>query len=205
MTTAVSQSPSPAAVYTGEALFPLSVAQYHEMIRNGTLSEADPVELLEGILLYKMPKKPPHAAINTAVKEAIAPLLSAEFHFRSQDPITLADGEPEPDGAVVRGKSRDFMSRHPEPGETPLIIEVADTSLERDRGIKLRGYARSGIAEYWIVNLVDRIVEVYTDPDAEASGGPIYRKRAIYSSGDAVPLVIDGTRLGDVPASAVLP
>jgi Uma2 family endonuclease len=205
MTTAVSQSPAPAAVYSGEALFPLSVAQYHEMIRNGTLSEADPVELLEGILLYKMPKKPPHAAINTAVQEAIASLLPAQFHFRSQDPITLVDGEPEPDGAVVRGRSRDFMSRHPEPTEIPLVIEVADTSLERDRGIKMRGYARGGIAEYWIVNLIDRTIEVYTDPDAKASGGPSYLQRTVYTAGDAVPLVIAGSRLGDVAASAVLP
>lgn len=205
MTAAVSPSRTPHAVYSTEALFPLTVDQYHDMIRVGTLSEADPVELLEGVLLYKMPKKPPHAAINTAVQEAIGPLLPAQFHFRSQEPITLADGEPEPDGAVVRGRSKDYMSRHPGPDEVPLIIEVADSSLDRDRGIKLRSYARAGVPEYWIVNLIDRTVEVYTDADAQASGGPTYRNRTVYAAGDAVPLVIAGQRLGDVPVSAVLP
>lgn len=205
MTAAVSPSRTPHAVYSTEALFPLTVDQYHDMIRVGTLSEADPVELLEGMLLYKMPQKPPHAAITTAVREAIGSLLPVQYHFRSQEPVTLADGEPEPDGAVARGRPKDFISRHPGPDEVPLIIEVADSSLDRDRGIKLRSYARAGVAEYWVVNLIDRTVEVYADPDVQASGGPTYRKQVVYASGDAVPLVIAGNRLGDVPVSSVLP
>lgn len=204
MTTAVSQSPTRHAVYTSEALFPLTVDQYHDLIRAGTLSEADPVELLEGILLYKMPKNPPHAAVTTAVRETIALVLLAEFHVRSQEPVTLPDGEPEPDGAVVRGRSKDYMLRHPGPEDVPLIIEVADSSLDRDRGIKLRSYARAGIAEYWIVNLIDRQVEVYTDPDPQAAGGPAYRQRAVYGPGDSVPLVIAGALVADVAVAAML-
>ncbi|HEY2589250.1 MAG TPA: Uma2 family endonuclease [Tepidisphaeraceae bacterium] len=192
------------AVYTSEALFPLTVDQYHDLIRAGTLSEADPVELLEGILLYKMPKNPPHAAITTAIRDAIALLLPPQYHARSEQPVTLPDGEPEPDAAVVRGRAKDYMSRHPGPDEVPLIIEVADSSLDRDRGIKLRSYARAGIREYWIVNLIENQVEVYTDPDPVASGGPTYRGKAVYVQGNSVPLVIGGNRLGDMPVSAML-
>lgn len=199
MTAAVPQSVSP------EPLFRLTVGQYHQLIRAGILSEADPVELLEGILVYKMPKNPPHRVSTGKIRRAIEPLLPVGFHYDPQDPVTLPDSEPEPDGAVIRGQIDDYASRHPGPDEIPLIIEVADTSLDRDRGIKLRSYARAEIAEYWIVNLVERTIEVYTDPDAQAPGGPTYRTRAIYMSGDAVPLVIGGSRLGEVPVSAVLP
>lgn len=183
----------------------LTVEQYHELIRDGILSDADSAELLEGILVHKMPKKPPHSAITGMVRQAVARLLPSGCHYHSHDPVTLPDGEPEPDGAVIRGQIEYYASRHPGPREAPLIIEVADSSLDRDRGIKLRSYARGEIAEYWIVNLIDRTIEVYTEPDPRAPGAPTYRKRAVYTSGDAVPLVIDGSRLGDVAVSAVLP
>lgn len=199
MTAAVSQSVPP------EPLFRLTVGQYHQLIHAGILSEADPVELLEGILVHKMPKNPPHRVSTGKMRRAIEPLLPVGFHYDPQDPVTLPDGEPEPDGAVIRGQIDDYVSRHPGPDEVPLIIEVADTSLDRDRGIKLRSYARAEIAEYWIINLVERTIEVYTDPDTGAPGGPTYRGRAIYSSGDAVPLVIAGNKLGEVSVSGVMP
>lgn len=201
MTAAVSQSPTRHAVYTSEALFPLTVDQYHDLIRAGSLSEADPVELLEGILLYKMPKNPPHAAITTAIRDAIALLLPPQYHARSEQPVTLSDGEPEPDGAVVRGRAKDYISRHPAPDEIALVIEVAESSLDRDRGIKLRSYARAGIAEYWVVNLIERQVEVYTDPNPESAGGPTYRGKVVYGQGESVPLGIAGKHLGDVPVA----
>lgn len=205
MTAALPQSLAPHAAYTSEPLFPLTVKQYHELIRAGILSEADPVELLEGILVYKMPKNPPHRVCTGKVRRAIEPLLPFGFHYEPHDAVTLPDGEPEPDGAVIRGQIDDYAARHPGPDDVPLIIEVADSSLDRDRGIKLRSYARAGIVEYWIVNLIDRQVEVYTNPDAQAAGGPAYRQNAIYTSSGSVPLVIAGTRLADLRVSAMLP
>lgn len=203
MTAALSHSLPRTAVYTSEPLFPLTVDAYHELIRAGKLSDDDPVELLEGMLVHKMTKNPPHSLSNGKVRRAIEVLLPAGFHYRTQDPVTLANGEPEPDGAVVRGQMEDYPDRHPGPAEVPLIIEVADASLDRDRGIKLRTYARAGIAEYWIVNLVDQQIEVYTSPDP-TTGSPTYSRKAVFKTGASVPLNIDGRHLSDLPVASLL-
>ena len=134
------------------------------MIRDGVLGEDDPVELLEGVLVYQMPKKTPHTTGTLLSAKTVGSQLPEGWHYRSQEPITLDDGEPEPDGVVARGDIRDYLDRHPEPANLALAIEVADSSLERDRGVKLRSYARAGIQTYWILNLIDRVLEVYTDP-----------------------------------------
>lgn len=183
----------------------LTVKQYHELIRTGILTDADPVELLEGTLLYKLPKAPSHVVSNAKTLRAIESELPVGFHYCSQDPVTLGDGEPEPDGSVVKGAVDDYPDHHPTPNYVPLVIEIADSTFDRDRGIKLRSYARAGIAEYWIVNLIERKVEVYTGPDPPAPQGPTFRNKTLYTSSDSVPLVISGIRLEDVPVSAVLP
>src|SRR2546421_1324461 len=116
LTTTLPPAPSP------EPVFPLSVEQYHQMIDAGVLTEDDPVELIEGILVYKMPKKPRHRIAMANLRSAIEPLLPANMSLQMQEPITLADSEPEPDGAVFRGKPQDYRDRHPGPGEVFLVI-----------------------------------------------------------------------------------
>lgn len=204
MTAALSHSLPRTAVYTSEPLFPLTVDAYHALIRTGKLSDDDPVELLEGMLVHKIAKSPPHSMITAMTRHAVEALLPDGFHYHSQDPVTLADGEPEPDGSVVRGRFGDYMTRHPGPDDVPLVIEVADASLDRDHGIKLRSYARARIAKYWIVNLVDRQIEVYTNPDPAAANGPTYRRKAVFKSGASVPLNIDGWHLSDLPVAPLL-
>jgi len=172
------------------------------MIDAGILGEGDAVELLEGVLVTKMPKKPRHPVVVRLLADAIQSALPRGAHVRSQDPVTLDDGEPEPDGAVVRGEPRDYLERHPGPRDVLLVIEVADTSLDRDRGIKLRSYARAGIAAYWIVNLVEGVVEVYTRPGV-ADGVPTYVDRAVRRPGEEVALAIDGGAV--VRVDAILP
>jgi Uma2 family endonuclease len=194
----------PRATYTDEPVFRLSVDQYHELIRAGQLTEDDPVELLEGILVFKMPKNTPHTTVCRLGRRAIEPLLPAGYFYDSEQPITLAVGEPEPDGAVVRGRIEDYARAHPGPGDVALVIEVADTSLERDRGIKLRSYARAGIPLYWIVNLTDRQVEVYAQPDSAAEP-PTYRGRDIFKEDGCIGLSIGGMSLGDIAVHDLLP
>jgi hypothetical protein len=193
------------ATYTDEPIFRLTVEQYHELIRSGKLTENDPVELLEGILVFKTPKKSAHATSTGLVRREIESLLASGWHYRSPEPITLEDGEPEPDGAVVRGRIEDYAAAHPTPADVAMVIEVADSSLERDRGIKLRGYARAGIAIYWIVNLVDRQVEVYSDPDVAAQPWPNYRKREAFVAGNEVPVRMSGALLGPISVVSLLP
>jgi Uma2 family endonuclease len=118
--------------------------------------------------------------------------------------VTLQDGEPEPDLVVARGQRRDFLVRHPGAADVGLLIEVADSTLGRDRGIKLRSYAQASIKCYWIVNLIDRQIEVYTDPDATAET-PCYRGFEVFKPGDAVSLNLGEQTVGQVRVTDVLP
>jgi Uma2 family endonuclease len=172
------------------------------MIDAGVLTDDDPVELLEGILVFKMPKKPNHRLAVRLLTSAIDAMLPAGWHFQAQEPITLEDGEPEPDGAVIRGQPRDYGQRHPGPGDVALVIEVSDTTLERDRGIKLRSYARAGIPVYWIIDLASRSIEVCSEPDIQAES---YRSRVVCDDRAILSIASGAQQLGQMPASQVLP
>jgi hypothetical protein len=182
----------------------LSVAQYHAIIRAGVFDDDDPIELLEGWLVEKMPKKPPHSVATGLMSDAITPLLPAGWHIISQEPITTDDSEPEPDIGAVRGKRRDYVDSHPGPKDVGLIVEVADTTLARDRGVKKTIYARARMPIYWILNLVDRCVEVYTDPTGPAKK-PDYRRPEIFGAKDSVPLGLDGKEIGRLKVKLLLP
>ena len=204
MTLAASEPLPPRAAYTDEPIFRLTVDQYHELIRSGKLTDDDPVELLEGILVFKMPKKTPHTTSNGLARRSIEAVIPPGWHYRSQEPITLDDGEPEPDGAIVRGRIEDYAAAHPVPRDVAVVIEVADTSLERDRGIKLRSYARAGIAVYFIINLIERQIELFTEPDPAAQPQPTYRQRKVVRTG-AVSLTLPGVEVKHVSVDELLP
>src|SRR6266571_505513 len=121
----------------------LSVQQYHSMIDAGILRSGDPVELLEGWLVVKMTKNPPHVFANARLHDILVPLVPTGWFVNSQDPVTTLESEPEPDASVIRGDRRDFLGGHPSPRDVALIGEVADSSLDDDRGIKKRIYARA--------------------------------------------------------------
>ena len=174
------------------------------MIQTGLLTEDDPVELLEGWLVPKMARNPPHDIALELAVEMIRPCLPSGWRIRVQSAITLSDSEPEPDVAVVCGPVRSHVSRHPGPAEVGLLVEVADSSLVHDRTEKGRVYARAGILVYWIVNLVDALVEVYTSPSGPATT-PGYGQRQDYRPGDLVPLVIGGQQVGQVAVQDLLP
>jgi Uma2 family endonuclease len=111
------------------------------MIQAGILTEDDPVELLEGWLVTKMPKKATHTLTTQLTQEILAQIVPNGWFVNAQEPITLKDSEPEPDVAVVRGKRRNYQNRHPGPTDVALVIEVADATLQRDQIIKKRLYA----------------------------------------------------------------
>src|SRR5687768_4706512 len=115
---------------TPEPVFRLSVEQYHTMIETGGLTDDDPVELLEGVLVFKPSKNPKHGVAVRLLTTVMDRLLPPDWHFLAQEPVTLADGEPEPDGAVVHGDARSYPNRHPGPADVAIVIEVADTTLE---------------------------------------------------------------------------
>jgi Uma2 family endonuclease len=182
-----------------------TVDEYHRMIQAGILGEDDAVELLEGWIVPKMPKSPPHeAVISWVMNRRLVPRLPVGWFCRSQSAVTTAESEPELDIAVVRGSELDYMARHPGPADMALVVEVADSSLVRDRSHKVRIYARASVPVYWIINLLDGQVEVYTDPTGP-DAGPVYRTRHDYRPGDMVPFVVDGRELGPIPAQELLP
>lgn len=182
----------------------LTVDEYHQMIRAGILKEDDPFELLEGWLVPKMTPNPPHDLALVLAEDEIARRLPPAWFRRGQSAVTTADSEPEPDIAVVRGPKRLYAQHHPGPQDMALVVEVADSSLPRDRTTKCRLYARAGIPVYWIVNLPDTQVEVYTDPTGPDLN-PCYRQRRDFSGAEEVPLVLDGREIGRIPVRDLLP
>ena len=182
----------------------LSVDQYHAMIDADILTADDPVELLEGWLITKMSKKPRHSVTTQLVRDAIARVLSSSWSVNSQEPITTLDSEPEPDIAIVRGNRRQYLDHHPGPPDVALVIEVADSSLQRDRTLKKRLYAAAGLAVYWIVNLVDSQIEVYTDPSGPGEQ-PDYHHQQNYGLTDEIPVVLKGQEVGRLTVRDLLP
>jgi Uma2 family endonuclease len=174
------------------------------MIEAGILTSEDKVELLEGYVVLKMPRNPPHDGTIQLVSESIRPYTPAGWAVRVQLTVELSDSQPEPDIVLARGGPRTYMTRHPTVADVGLLIEVAHTSLLRDQRDKARIYARAGIPVYWIINLVDRRVEVYTQPSGPAAA-PDYAAAQTYGPGDLVPLSLDGTPAGPVPANDLLP
>ncbi len=160
-------SKRPPAVPT-DPIWRLSVEQYHAMIRAGILTDDDPVELLEGWLVYKMPKNPPHRLVTRLTREALERIVPAGWFVDAQEPITTETSEPEPDVTVPRGTRRQYADHHPRPEELALLVEVSDTTLARDRGSRKRIYARARIPVSWIINLQERQIEVYTEPTGPA-------------------------------------
>ena len=181
-----------------------SVEEYHRLIRTGLLTEEDRVELLDGWITPKMTHSPMHDAVVDLVAEAINRKLPKGWRTRVQSATTTSTSEPQPDVAVVRGTARDYLLKHPGPDETGLIIEVADTSLRIDRTLKLRIYAKAGIAVYWIVNLTDRQIEVSRNPTVTGRQAT-YSDQEVYRAGDSIPLMLDGRRVAALAAADLLP
>jgi Uma2 family endonuclease len=118
--------------------------------------------------------------------------------------VTLADSEPEPDLAVVRESPNGYTASHPGPADIGLVIEVSNTTLDSDRDDKIPLYARDSVGMYWIVNLIDRQVEVYEQPSGPTSS-PTYGTRRTYKPGDAIPFALAGATVGSVLVNDLLP
>ena len=157
----------------------LNVDEYHRMIEAGIFDEDEHLELLEGVIVAMAPQGPTHAHCIQWLNRLLVRSLGDEYAVRPQLPLTLGQrNEPEPDLTVVRA---DSTSRDHHPGTAILAIEVSGDSLRKDRRVKAAVYARFGIAEYWIVNVEARAIEVYSAPDA-AKG--VYRQARTVTSAE---------------------
>jgi Uma2 family endonuclease len=170
------------------------------MIDKGILGPDDRVELLEGIVVQKMSKNPPHRIATLRTRRALERVVPAGWYVDEQEPITLADSEPEPDVAVIRGDTLDYDAGNPGPADVGLIVEVADTSLTRDQVLKKRIYGTASIPVYWILDLNRRRLEVYSSPDAAG-----YLHCSIYQAHESVEVTLDGESVGFVSVGSLLP
>jgi Uma2 family endonuclease len=186
--------PAPTSVYR------LNVEQYEAMVRSGVFTKRDRLHLINGILVAKMTKKPPHVIACEKTRDALMRAVPANWRVMVEAPVRIPNyNEPEPDVALARGSVEDYEENHPEPADVALIVEVADSSLRDDRDL-IPVYGAGRIPVYWIINLVDCQVEVYSDPGPHG-----YLSSVFLKPGQTVPLVIDGTEVGQIAVDDVLP
>jgi Uma2 family endonuclease len=174
-----------------------SRAEYDRLIALGIIQEDERLELLAGELVLRDRQSPGHAFAIQALSEALQRAIGSGSHVRVFSPIALdSESEPEPDLSVVPGAIRDYRDDHP--SQPTLLVEVADTSLVFDRGHKSSLYARARMPEYWIVNLVDGVLEVYREPapDVGAPYGWAYRVALRLGPDErATPLAVTSARI----------
>jgi Uma2 family endonuclease len=182
-------------------LYRMTLAQYEAMIASGAFKDHDRFRLINGYLVAKMTQNPPHVIADDLCGQALARVL-AGWYVRPAKPIRLPGQEsmPEPDRCVVRGSTRDYRGRHPGPDDIVLVVEVSDASLSDDREMATEVYGPAGIPVYWIVNVVDNQVEVYTGPGPDG-----YTSRVDFKPGQVLPVVIDGRQLGAIAVDDILP
>lgn len=138
-----------------------TLAEYHQLADTG-MFDGQRVELVEGDVLVMSPQKHRHAVSLSLTCDVLRDVFGGDYWIRSQMPLSLGTtSEPEPDVAVLRGAPRDY-SQHPD--SALLIVEISDTTLSSDRDKKATLYANAGIEDYWIVNLVNRQLEVFRNP-----------------------------------------
>ena len=142
-----------------------TVKEYHKLGEMGFFHPEERVELLSGNIIKMSAKGTAHTSALGRTDRLLQNLFENLAWVRLQDPIALDDNsEPEPDIAVVRIDPFDYATHHPTPSEVYLIIEVADSSLTFDREIKAKAYARSGITDYWVLNVNERQLHVFREP-----------------------------------------
>lgn len=156
-----------------------TVDEYHKMMDAGIFQEDDRVELLDGEIHNMSPIDAVHAAMVKRLNQYLQQWLGTRAIVSVQDPVALDDySAPQPDLAILRARDDFYEDHHPLPVDTLLVIEVANTSIHVDRTEKLPRYAIAGIPEVWIVNIKQRVVEQYTQPD-----GKVYANRKLIKRG----------------------
>ena len=178
-----------------------TVAEYARMVDLGLVPPGPNVEFIRGEIVHKMAQGILHDRCIERINKLLIRTLPDEFSNRCQCSLTLRDSVPIPDFVVCLPEDR-RGGNHPTPANTFLVIEVSDSSLAGDRSEKLELFAANGIAEYWIVNLPDACVEVYTEPVAAEQR---YDSRVVYSRGQNVPLAIAGLPTASIAVDSILP
>jgi Uma2 family endonuclease len=168
----ISASARPALIgtFNGETvnLRRITVKEYDAMIENGVFDENDQIELLNGVIIEKMPKGTKHSAATYRIARKFFKLFDDVAVIRVQDAIWLDEfSEPEPDIVLAAPKDDEYENSHPTPDEIFVILEVSDSTLSYDRNTKSLAYARAGIRQYLVLNVPEKTLEDYREPNAD--------------------------------------
>ena len=181
-----------------------SRVEYEKLIDLGVFQPGEPIELIGGELLVAEPQGAAHYTAICKTARALEAAFGPGWNVRTQGPVGLDDeSEPEPDVAVVPGSLDDYRRAHP--SRPVLTVEVSESSLRIDRQHKGSLYARAGLADYWVLNLVDRVLEVYREPVADSAapfGWRYGRSEVLSADARVAPLAAPAA---SVPVARLLP
>ena len=197
MTSVTDARPEVARAFVGAELYRIPVALYEEMIEAESLGPADRIELIHGVLVRKMPTNAPHSFTTFELAAIFLALVGTTWAVRSQAPVVIPDDSmPEPDVAIAVGARRDYNFVKPTAAQMALVVEVSETTLAFDLGVKLALYAAAKIPEYWVVDLANGKLHVHTLPRGGKKPG--YRSATTFGVADAVPLTLRGESFGSI-------
>ena len=182
----------------------IAVDEYRRQAALGKLSDEGSRELLEGIVVPKARRSLRHEGALEKIQEVLGKMLPEGWHLRIMQPLSTVGSLPEPDVAVASDTLDDYATAPPRPDQVPLVIEVAEGSLAQDRRLKGRIYARAGIANYWVLNLIDSQLESLTTPSGPVAM-PGYRERRVYRLEDRISVVIGLDDLGTIRIADIIP
>ena len=162
--------------------------EYHQLIEIGFFQPEERLELIEGIMRPESRLSPRSAETIRKMMAFFLAELSGSAHVRVRSPLTFTEesSEPEPDFALAFPRPGGYADRHPSAEDVLLAVEVAQSSLRYDREVKIPLYAAAGIREYWIVNLLDDVIEIYRQPTVLASGAAGYAEKSIHAGDDRI-------------------
>lgn len=163
----------------------ITVEEYDLMIESGVFDETDRIELLNGVIIEKMPKGTKHSAVTDRAARVFYRYFGENVFIRNQNPIWLDEfSEPEPNIVVAAPKEDEYENSHPTPGDIFLILEVSDSTLDYDRNTKGAAYSRAGIVEYMVLNIREKTLEDYREPGADG-----FQSKQTYRAGQNFNLV----------------
>jgi Uma2 family endonuclease len=180
---------------------------YHRFARKQILRSDHRIELLDGVIYEPLTMSDSHWRVLNHLTTLFVKLSNGGWFATCRSPIILDDhSEPDPDIALVRGTISNYREHVPTAADTLIAIEVSDDTLRFDRGRRLRVYAEGGIPEYWLINLVEHVVQVRTDPRprSDESRGT-YAVQRTYRADEKVPLTLDARVIADVPVAELIP